>query len=610
MADRITEEGQGNPESRGEAASGEAAARNAVPAEAAERTATPAEATPRTTSPAGSGADATAHAAAPGEATDRTATPAESSAGGATAQAPTPGEATARTATPAEAAPGKADAGETISGEAAAPAHTARATSGTAEPPANAPEATPHHTTPGTAATPASDPKKLRSRHITMIALGGIIGASLFVGSGNVVRAVGPAAVVSYLIGGLLVFLAMRMLGEMAAARPAIGSFMEYARVGLGEWAGYLVGWLYWYYWIGVIAFEAVVGGSVLGGWFPDVPQWVFSVVLLLFFTTTNLVSARSFGEVEYWLASIKVAAIIVFLAVGALFAFGLWPKASFSIPNLWQHGGFAPNGWWPVLSGVAIVIFSYFGTEIAVMAAAESEDPAKGVRQAVVTVIWRILLFFVGGVLLIVTIVPWNQLPNPKQEGPFAHAFTLFGLPGAGLVMNAVVLTAACSVLNSGLYSAGRMFSALAEKRLAPRAVAKKSKSGVPVVAVVACTIGGYIAVFVNFVAPDSGIFDFIMNSAGLVALFVYSFIAFTQMRMRHNMTPEERAGLKLKMWLHPWLGILTVVGVVAIIVVMLLTDDSARTQVWTSIVSLAVIAAFWPLVRRQLRKNTAKEN
>ncbi|MFF0145708.1 gamma-aminobutyrate:proton symporter (AAT family) [Amycolatopsis sulphurea] len=452
--------------------------------------------------------------------------------------------------------------------------------------------------------SPAGGGKKLRSRHITMIALGGIIGASLFVGSGNVVRSVGPAAVVSYLLGGLLVFLAMRMLGEMAAARPAIGSFMEYARAGLGDWAGYLVGWLYWYYWIGVIAFESVVGGSVLNGWFPAVPQWVFSVVLLLVFTTTNLVSARSFGEVEYWLAGIKVAAIVVFLSVGTLFAFGLWPKAHFALPNLWAHGGFAPSGWWPVLSGVAIVIFSYFGTEIAVMAAAESEDPARGVRQAVSTVIWRILLFFVGGVLLIVTIVPWNELPDPQQEGPFAHAFALFGLPGAGLVMNAVVLTAACSVLNSGLYSAGRMFSALAEQGLAPRFVARKSKAGVPAVAVLASTIGGYVAVVVNFVAPDSGIFDFVMNSAGLVALFVYTFIACTQMRMRQKMTPEQRAGLKLRMWLHPWLGILTVTGVVAIVAVMLLTDDDARTQVWTSIVSLAVIAAFWPLVRRHLRR------
>lgn len=449
--------------------------------------------------------------------------------------------------------------------------------------------------------------KKLRSRHITMITLGGIIGASLFVGSGNVVRAVGPAAVLSYLIGGLLVFLAMRMLGEMAAARPAIGSFMEYARVGLGEWAGYFVGWLYWYFWVGVIAFESVVGGSILNGWFPAAPQWLFSVLLLLIFTTTNLVSARSFGEVEFWLASVKVVAIVVFLAVGALFALGLWPNAAFAIPNLWTHGGFAPNGWWPVISGVAIVIFSYFGTEIAVMAAAESENPAKGIRQGATTVIWRILLFFVGGVLLIVTIVPWDQLPKPKEVAPFAYIFGLFGIPGAGVVMSAVILTAVCSVLNSGLYSAARMFSALGTQGLAPRLVAKKSKAGVPTVAVLASTLGGYLAVFVNFVAPESGVFDFIMNSAGLVALFVYAFIAVTQMRMRQQMTAEERAGLKLKMWLHPWLGILTVVGVAGVIVVMLFTDDDGRTQVWTSLISVAVLAVFWPLVRRGLKRRDA---
>ncbi|WP_252575536.1 amino acid permease [Pseudarthrobacter cellobiosi] len=454
---------------------------------------------------------------------------------------------------------------------------------------------------------PRTEHKKLRSRHITMITLGGIIGASLFVGSGNIVRAVGPAAVLSYLIGGLLVLLTMRMLGEMAAARPTVGSFMEYARVGLGEWAGYLVGWLYWYFWVGVIAFEAVVGGAILTGWFPEVPQWLFSVVLMLIFTTTNLVSARSFGEVEFWLASIKVVAIIVFLGIGTLFALGLWPNATFSVPNLWTHGGFAPNGLWPVISGVAIVIFSYFGTEIAVMAAAESENPAKGIRQSTITVVWRILLFFVGGVLLIVTIVPWNELPKPKEEAPFAHIFGLFGLPGASLIMSAVILTAVCSVLNSGLYSAARMFSSLAEQGLAPRIVARKSKAGVPFVAVLASTIGGYAAVLVNFLAPDSGIFDFIMNSAGLVALFVYAFIAVTQMRLRQKMTPEEVTNLKLKMWLHPWLGILTVVGVAGIVVVMLFTDDASRAQVWMSLISVAVLAVFWPLVRRGLKGRDA---
>ncbi|MCT1880963.1 amino acid permease [Kocuria rhizophila] len=446
--------------------------------------------------------------------------------------------------------------------------------------------------------------KALRSRHVTMITLGGIIGASLFVGSGNVIRMVGPAAVLSYLLGGLLVFLAMRMLGEMAASRPAVGSFMEYARVGLGDWAGYFVGWLYWYFWVGVIAFEAVVGGSLLAGWFPAMPVWLGSVILLLIFTATNLISVRSFGEVEFWLASVKVAVIVAFLAVGTLFAFGLWPGADFSIPNLWQHGGFAPQGGWAVISGVAVVIFSYFGTEIAVMAAAESEDPAKGIRQATVTVVWRILIFFVGSILLIVTIVPWNQLPDPDEQAPFVYVFDLFGVPGAEMIMSIVIFTAVCSVLNSGLYSAARMFSALAGEGLAPRIVARKSKNGVPVVAVLASTLGGYAAVFVNFLAPESGIFDFIMNSAGLVALFVYVFVAITQMKLRSQMSPEERANLKLKMWLHPWLGILVIVAVAGIVVVMLVSDEASRTQVWTSLVAVAVLAVFWPLVRRNLRR------
>lgn len=446
--------------------------------------------------------------------------------------------------------------------------------------------------------------KKLASRHITMITLGGIIGASLFVGSGNVIRSVGPAALVSYLIGGVLVFLAMRMLGEMAAARPTTGSFMEYARVGLGDWAAYFVGWLYWYFWVGVIAFEAVVSGSILHGWMPGIPEWVFSIAMMLIFTITNVVSVRSFGEVEFWLASIKVVAIVVFLGVGVLFAFGLWPGASFSLPNLWEHGGFAPNGVWPVIAGVAIVIFSYFGTEIAVMAAAESENPAKGVRQATTTVVWRILLFFVGAVFLIVVIVPWNQLPDPQVEGPFVHVFTLYGIPAAGAIMSAVTLTAVCSVLNSGLYSAARMFAALAEQGYAPAIVAKRSRNGVPIAAVIASTLGGYAAVIVNFAAPESGIFDFIMNSAGLVALFVYAFIAATQIRMRQRMTKEEVAGLELKMWLHPWLGILVILAVIGIVVIMVVSGDGTRTQVWTSLISVAVLAVFWPAVRRRLAR------
>jgi GABA permease len=442
---------------------------------------------------------------------------------------------------------------------------------------------------------------KLRTRHVTMITLGGIIGASLFVGSANIVRATGPAATLTYLAGGLLVYLAMRMLGEMAAARPAVGSFMEYARVGLGNWAAYLVGWLYWYFWVGVIAYEAVVGGGILNGWFPGIPAWAGSLALLAVFVTTNVISLRSFGETEFWLASIKVVAIVVFLAAGTLFALGLWPDSTLSIDNLWAHGGFAPNGFGVVVSSVALVLFSYFGTEIAVMAAAESEDPAKGVRQAANTVIWRVMLFYVGSMLVIVTVVPWNQLPSPDVIAPFSHIFAMFGVPGAETIMSLVIFTAVTSVLNSGTYSASRMFAALAEQHLAPALVAKRNKRNVPVFAVLASTIGGLIATVVNFIAPSSGIYGFIMNSTGLVALFVYVFIAVTQWRLRVKMTPEQREGLQLKVWLFPWVNIAVVLGAIGIVAIMLTTADG-RTQVLTSFIATGALGLFWPVVRRRL--------
>ena len=455
-----------------------------------------------------------------------------------------------------------------------------------------------------------AQPKKLRSRHVTMITLGGIIGASLFVGSGNVIRSVGPAALLSYLIGGLLVFLAMRMLGEMAAARPAIGSFMEYARVGLGNWAAYLVGWLYWYFWVGVLAYESVLGGETVNGWFPAIPAWVASLALLAIFVGTNLISVRTFGEVEFWLASIKVISIVVFLIAGLFFALGLWPDGTNHVSNLWSHGGFAPNGYGVAFTGVALVIFSYFGTEIAVMAAAESEDPAKGVRQATSTVIWRILLFFVGAIFIITMIIPWDELPVPSsvEYAPFTLVFEKFGVPGAAMIMQLVIFTAVISVLNSGLYSASRMLAALSAEGFAPKIIAKKTKTGVPVFALLASTLGGVVATIVNFAAPDSGVFDFIMNSAGLVALFVYVFIALTQMNMRRKMTPEEVSQLKLKMWLFPWLNILLIAGIVFVFIVML-TSESGRTQVYTSLIATVVLIVLWPLAKKKVVEVEARK-
>ena len=437
----------------------------------------------------------------------------------------------------------------------------------------------------------------LRQRHVRMIALGGIIGASLFIGSGAVIHTVGPAAVLSYALGGLLVVLVMRMLGEMATAAPALGSFMEYARDSLGGWAGFTIGWLYWYFWVGVVAFEAVAGAKILQGWIPDVPQWVFSLALMLLLTATNLASARSFGETEFWLASVKVATIVVFLLLGLLFVLGLWPGAHFSMGNMGLDG-FVAKGPFSVVHGVVIVIFSYFGAEIVTIAAAESDQPETAVRKATSTIVWRVIVFYVGSVALLVMITPWREIPS--ETSPFAAAFSRFGVPAASTIVSAVVLTAALSVLNSGLYTASRMLFALRRHGWAPGWISDTNARGVPWKAILASTSVGYVAVVMSYVSPDK-IFYFIINSAGAVALFVYAIICGSQIRMRRRLEATDPERLKLRMWGYPWLSWVTLALTLVVVASMLFVDADARSQLYLSLISLAAILAVYALIRRR---------
>jgi GABA permease len=263
----------------------------------------------------------------------------------------------------------------------------------------------------------------LKERHMTMIALGGVIGAGLFVGSGVVVRQAGPAAVLSFLITGGLIVLVMRMLGEMACAMPAVGSFYEYARLafagkrGPGKLAGFLTGWMYWYFWVIVVAVEAVAGAKLVQFWLPDTPAWAISLVLLVVLTATNLISVGSYGEFEFWFASIKVAAIVVFLFLGGLYVLGLWPASMHTtsvMPTLLSHGGLMPKGIGPVLSGAVAATGFYFGAEIVTIAAAEAHEPVKAVAKATNSVITRVLIFYVGSIMLVVALVPWNSPEYP----------------------------------------------------------------------------------------------------------------------------------------------------------------------------------------------------
>src|ERR1035438_7250636 len=432
----------------------------------------------------------------------------------------------------------------------------------------------------------------LKERHMTMIALGGVIGAGLFVGSGVVIKSAGPAAVLSFAITGLIVLLVMRMLAEMAVALPAVGSFYEYARLAfsdrpaLGELAGFVTGWMYWYFWVIVVAQEAVAGAGLVRFWLPNEPTWFMSVGLLLALTLTNLISVRSFGEFEFWFASIKVAAIVVFLILAAIYVLGLWPGTHLSVANLTAHGGFAPNGILPVLTGAVAATGFYFGAEIVPIAAAETAEPAKAVAKAINSVITRVLFFYIGSILLVVCLVPWN---STGIATPYVSALDAMGIRGGPHIMNAVVLTAVLSALNSGLYASSRMLFALTKRGDAPKALAKLSRNGVPVRAILLATLFGYGAVIMSYVSPDT-VFAFLVNSYGTVAIFVYVMIAVSQLRLRGQLEKDAPAQLRVRMWGYPYLTYLTIAGMLGIVLAMALIPEQ-RTPLIFGVVSLAIL-------------------
>ncbi len=432
----------------------------------------------------------------------------------------------------------------------------------------------------------------LKQRHMTMIALGGVIGAGLFVGSGVVIKSAGPAAVLSFLITGALVVLVMRMLGEMAVAIPTVGSFYEYAREAwhdrpaIGGLAAFLTGWMYWYFWVIVVALEAVAGANLVRYWLPDVPAWSISLVLLVMLTLTNLISVKSFGEFEFWFASIKVAAIVVFLFLAGLFVLGLWPDTVVDVSNLTTHGGFMPNGIVPVLTGAVAATGFYFGAEIVTIAAAETAEPQKAVAKATNSVITRVLVFYVGSILLVVCLVPWNAA---GMATPYVSALNAMRIPAAAQIMNAVILIAVLSALNSGLYASSRMLFALTKRGDAPKALAKLSRNGVPIRAILIGTLFGYVAVIMSYVSPDT-VFAFLVNSYGTVAIFVYVLIAVSQLRLRARLEREDPARLRVRMWCYPYLTYVAIVGMVGIVVAMAFIPEQ-RTPLLLGIASLAIL-------------------
>jgi GABA permease len=425
--------------------------------------------------------------------------------------------------------------------------------------------------------------KALSQRQLRMIAIGGVIGAGLFVGSGVVMGDTGPGAFITYALSGVLIIMVMRMLAEMAVANPSTGSFADYSRDALGHWAGFSVGWLYWYFWVIVVGFEAIAGAKIVQYWV-HIPLWLCALVFMVLMTATNLFSVKSYGEFEFWFAGIKVAAIVVFIAIGACYVLGLWPSKSTDFSNLTSHGGFFPMGIGVITVGIVTVIFSMVGPEIATIAAAESSDPEKAVSRAANSVIWRILIFYVLSVFLLVTIVPWNN--EGLAASPFVAAFNQMGIPYADDIMNAVVLTAVLSCLNSGMYTASRMLFVLAARNEAPERLMRLTSRGVPANAILFSSIVGFLCV-IAAAFSEKTIFAFLLNSSGAIILFVYILIAISQIVLRYR---NKDAELRMKMWLFPALSIITTLAMLAILVQMFL-DNELRSQLLLSLLSWAVV-------------------
>lgn len=445
----------------------------------------------------------------------------------------------------------------------------------------------------------------LKNRHLSMIAIGGVIGAGLFVGSGAGIAAAGPGILLSYALTGLLVVLVMRMLGEMAAASPTSGSFSAYADRALGRWAGFTIGWLYWFFWSVVLAVEATAAASILTGWVPAVPQWAWALLVMIVLTGTNLISVGSFGEFEFWFAGIKVVAIVVFIVVGALAIFGLPPGGSpVGTENLTGHGGFLPHGPGAILSGMLLVVFSFMGSEIVTLAASEAPNPVQAVRKAVNSVIWRIALFYLGSIAVIVTLLPWNS--KAVEKSPYVAVLESLDIPYAGTVMDVVVLTAVLSCLNSGLYTASRMAFSLGQRGDAPKSFATVNKGGVPAVAIWASVAFGFVATVFSYTSKDT-IFQFLLNSSGAVALFVWLVICLSQLRMRRVIERETPERLTVRMWLYPWLTYATIALIVFVIGYMFYDPDGRQQMVLSVVAAVVVLAVGLILDRRRPRTAVA---
>ncbi len=436
----------------------------------------------------------------------------------------------------------------------------------------------------------------LKPRQLIMMGLGSAIGAGLFLGSGVGVQLAGPAVLLSYLVAGALVIIVMHALGEMAAARPNRGAFSVYAADALGPTAGATVGWLWWVQLVIVIAAEAVGAAGLLATLWPSLSVPALALLFMAAFTVVNLLGVRNLGEFEFWFAIIKVAAIVAFILVGVALLLGWLPDvASPGLSNFTAHGGFAPAGLAGIGAALLVVVFAFGGTEIVAVAAAETEDPERSVARAIRTVAWRIVVFYLGSLSVIVAVVPWT---SPALKSPFAAVLQAANIPGAAAAITLVAVVALLSALNANLYGASRMIQSLGQRGEAPAVFGRSDARLVPVTAVLASVLFGFVAAGLELLFPER-VLPTLLNIVGSTCLLVWTIALLSQWVLRRR---ADRAGIRLpfRMSGFPVLTVLAL-AIVALIFVLLLAGAQTRVQFLSMVALTLVIATASAVARRR---------
>ncbi|MFF3928439.1 amino acid permease [Streptomyces hirsutus] len=375
----------------------------------------------------------------------------------------------------------------------------------------------------------------LSGRQVQMIAIGGAIGVGLFLGAGANIAKAGPSLIVMYALAGVIIFFIMRALGELLLYRPVSGSFAEYSREFLGPFFGYFTGWTYWLMWIVIGMAELTAAAIYINYWFPQIPQWATALVFLIVLFGANLISVKMFGEIEFWFSMVKVTAIIGMIVIGlGVLTFGFSAAGdTAAVSNLWAFDGFFPKGIGSSLMTLQGVMFAYLAIEIVGVTAGESKNPEKTLPKAINTLPWRIALFYVGALTVILCVVKWTEFA--PGVSPFVEAFAQIGIPAGAAIVNFVVLTAALSSCNSGMYSTGRMLRSLAENGEAPRIYQRLSSSKTPALGIATSVVFMGIGVVLNYVVPEKA-FGYVTSIATAAGIWTWLMILISHILYRRH--------------------------------------------------------------------------